>query len=238
MERLIAKMPSAALVIYFAHSVTYGLTCSIQLTSLGSYPISLWSIDMCPSLSVCPALKQSRKSIPQLACRVYGLFAVVSAKFYEFYESLALLLPPIDFLFYINWLELSASTLTSMFHMIFGNRYTTMSRNEVKRNRKPPAMPNWVDVPPINIHVLLMSSQRPVVSQADDEATRQKPVRNDSIGIPGRINVAVEEYTNWHLSRVSTEMFKENIRKAQDVWPHRSGLFCQRCKDWCCAQVC
>lgn len=78
-------------------------------------------------------------------------------------------------------------------------------------------MPNWVDVPPINIHVLLMSSQRPVVSQADDEATRQKPVRNDSIGIPGRINVAVEEYTNWHLSRVSTEMFKENIRKAQDV---------------------
>ena len=33
MERLVAKMPAAALVIYFAHSVTYGcgLMCSIQL---------------------------------------------------------------------------------------------------------------------------------------------------------------------------------------------------------------
>lgn len=58
---------------------------------------------------------------------------------------------------------------------------------------------------------------RPVVSQADDGATRQKPVRNDSIGIPSLLYVAVEEYTNWHLSRVSAEMFKENIRQARDV---------------------
>ena len=71
--------------------------------------------------------------------------------------------------------------------------------------------------PPINIHVLPTSSQPPVASQADDEATRPIPARNDSIDIPGLLDVAVEEFTNWHLSRVSAEIFKENIRKARVV---------------------
>ena len=46
---------------------------------------------------------------------------------------------------------------------------------------------------------------------------KQKPAQNDSIDIPGLLDVAVEECTNWHLSRVSAEIFKENIRKARDV---------------------
>jgi hypothetical protein len=29
--------------------------------------------------------------------------------------------------------------------------------------------------------------------------------------------VAVEEYTDWHLAKVSTENFKDNIRRARDV---------------------
>lgn len=27
----------------------------------------------------------------------------------------------------------------------------------------------------------------------------------------------VEEYANWHLSRVSSDAYKENIKKAQDI---------------------
>ena len=39
----------------------------------------------------------------------------------------------------------------------------------------------------------------------------------DPIDIPRLLEVAVEEYTDWHLSRVSTEIFKENIKKAHDI---------------------
>jgi hypothetical protein len=39
----------------------------------------------------------------------------------------------------------------------------------------------------------------------------------DPIDIPGLLEVAVEEYTDWHLSRVGTESFKENIKKARDI---------------------
>jgi hypothetical protein len=37
------------------------------------------------------------------------------------------------------------------------------------------------------------------------------------IDVPGLLEVVVEEYTDWHLSLVSTESFKENIRKSRDI---------------------
>lgn len=71
--------------------------------------------------------------------------------------------------------------------------------------------------PPINIHVLPTSSQPLVTSRADSEAPGYKPTQESSIDIPGLLDVAVQDYTNWHLSRVRAEVFKENIRKARDV---------------------
>lgn len=102
-------------------------------------------------------------------------------------------------------------------HDIQEQIYNEEQEQGKKKQKTSNHAPNGLTCPPINIHVLPTSSQPPVASQADDEATQPKPVRNDSIDIPGLLNVAVEEYTNWHLSRVSAEVFKENIRKARDV---------------------
>jgi hypothetical protein len=39
----------------------------------------------------------------------------------------------------------------------------------------------------------------------------------DPIIIPGSLDEALEEYSNWHQSRVSSQEFKDDIRKARDV---------------------
>jgi hypothetical protein len=54
-------------------------------------------------------------------------------------------------------------------------------------------------------------------SHADTETLPRKPTKESAVDIPGLLDVAVEEYAKWHLSRVSSEIFKENIRKARDV---------------------
>jgi hypothetical protein len=41
--------------------------------------------------------------------------------------------------------------------------------------------------------------------------------RHDPISIPGRLDVAVEEYSDWHQSRVSSKILKDHIKKARDV---------------------
>jgi hypothetical protein len=35
--------------------------------------------------------------------------------------------------------------------------------------------------------------------------------------VDGQLDVAVEEYTEWQQSRVTNEVFRENINKARDV---------------------
>lgn len=50
---------------------------------------------------------------------------------------------------------------------------------------------------------------------ADIASLRTFP--SNPIEIPGPLEVAVEKYTTWQLSRVSTESFRENVRKARDV---------------------
>jgi hypothetical protein len=72
--------------------------------------------------------------------------------------------------------------------------------------------------PPININVLPTQSSQPVISYSSStEATLSRATQSDSIDIPGPLEVAVEEYTNWQLSRVNTETFRDNIKKARDV---------------------
>jgi hypothetical protein len=64
--------------------------------------------------------------------------------------------------------------------------------------------------PPININVLPTQSSPLISSSSGTEATPPKITQADSIDIPGLLE-AVEEYTSWHLSRVSTNSFKENL---------------------------
>jgi hypothetical protein len=71
--------------------------------------------------------------------------------------------------------------------------------------------------PPININVLPTQSSPLISSSSGTEATPPKITQADSIDIPGLLEEAVEEYTSWYLSRVNTDNFRENIKKARDV---------------------
>jgi hypothetical protein len=72
----------------------------------------------------------------------------------------------------------------------------------------------------LNIHVLPTQPSQPLdnfllwrrVKPKNDPANPLDP-----IDIPGLLEVAIEEYTDWHLSRVGTESFKENIKKSCDI---------------------
>jgi hypothetical protein len=50
-----------------------------------------------------------------------------------------------------------------------------------------------------------------------NETTPAKSGCADSIMVHGLLDVAVEEYTEWQQSRVSDEIFRDNINKASDV---------------------
>lgn len=72
--------------------------------------------------------------------------------------------------------------------------------------------------PPININVLPAQSQVSMPTPAGTDITLSTPSSHiDSIVIPGCLDIAVNNYTIWHQSRMSSEAFKENIQKARDV---------------------
>lgn len=72
--------------------------------------------------------------------------------------------------------------------------------------------------PPINIHVLPVQSSQPSAPMpVGAEVASSRTTQMDSIDIPGLLDVAVEEYTNWQQSRVSSKIFKDNINKARDI---------------------
>ncbi|KAJ5086731.1 hypothetical protein NUU61_008038 [Penicillium alfredii] len=71
--------------------------------------------------------------------------------------------------------------------------------------------------PPIH-HVLPAQPSHvstPMTTSA--EPTDSAPRQPGSIDVPGLLDIAVEKYTLWHQSRVSSETFRNNIQKACDV---------------------
>jgi hypothetical protein len=73
-------------------------------------------------------------------------------------------------------------------------------------------------VPPqININVLPAQSSQPSISSSWGTEANPSTVQSELVDIPGLLDQAVEEYTDWHLSRVSAEVFKANIKKARDI---------------------
>jgi hypothetical protein len=91
-------------------------------------------------------------------------------------------------------------------------------QQRLERRQKAPEHPTTGSTFPININVLPTQSSQSMISPpagADIASLRTSP--SNLIEIPGPLEVAVEEYTTWQLSRVSTECFRENVRKARDV---------------------
>lgn len=88
-------------------------------------------------------------------------------------------------------------------------------RQRMEKRQKVPDLSTRSSYPPININVAPTQSSQPGINSKDH--TKTAPLVQPDLDIPGPIEVAVEEYTNWHLENVSTDNFKENIRKARDI---------------------
>jgi hypothetical protein len=67
------------------------------------------------------------------------------------------------------------------------------------------------------VHFHLPSQVPTPTPTAAAECTSPSPKQTDPIDIPGLLDIAVKEYATWHQSRVSSEIFRENIQKARDV---------------------
>ncbi|OJD25365.1 hypothetical protein ACJ73_03267 [Blastomyces percursus] len=90
---------------------------------------------------------------------------------------------------------------------------------ERQQKAKQPVMGSTY--PPININVRSAQSPQSSMLAASTKAPARFPPSGAAdthpIKIPGLVNVAVEEYSNWHKPRVSSEMLKDDIKKACDV---------------------
>ncbi|GFF61848.1 conserved hypothetical protein [Aspergillus udagawae] len=87
-------------------------------------------------------------------------------------------------------------------------------QQQIGRRQKAPDLPG-AGFPPININVLPTESFQPLVSSSGDPPSRIEQLR--SMKIPEPFEVALEEYTQWHLTRVSTASSRENIMRAHDI---------------------
>ncbi|KAA8641516.1 hypothetical protein EYZ11_012653 [Aspergillus tanneri] len=71
--------------------------------------------------------------------------------------------------------------------------------------------------PPTNFNVLPTQSGQPLKSSSWGADATLRTIQPDYVDIPGYREAVVEEYANWHLSRVSSENYKENIKQARDI---------------------
>ncbi|KAL2005532.1 hypothetical protein VTN00DRAFT_2743 [Thermoascus crustaceus] len=92
---------------------------------------------------------------------------------------------------------------------------------ERQRLEKQHKAPNYLTtgsmLPPININVLPTQSSQSLVSSSSAEAIPPVTGQPHYIEIPGPLEDAVEECTNWQLSWVNTEIFTDNIERARDI---------------------
>jgi hypothetical protein len=90
-------------------------------------------------------------------------------------------------------------------------------RQRLSKQNKSTNSPTGSMPPQININVLPAQSSQPSISSSWSTEGNASTVQSELVDIPGLLDLAVEEYTDWHLSRVSAESFKANIKKARDI---------------------
>ncbi|KAJ8147377.1 hypothetical protein LV157_008672, partial [Aspergillus fumigatus] len=86
-----------------------------------------------------------------------------------------------------------------------------------KENKPANNLATGSTLPPININVLPTQSSQPVLSSSWGTEATSISDQADYPDIPGPLEAVVEEYANWHLSRVNSDSYKENIKKARDI---------------------
>lgn len=93
-------------------------------------------------------------------------------------------------------------------------------QQRLEQRQKVPGHPASGSPFPININVLPTPPPRSTTisppAAAEPPALSSSPP-SSSINVPGPLEVAVENYAAWQLSRVNTESFKDNIIKARDI---------------------
>ncbi|EHA21825.1 hypothetical protein ASPNIDRAFT_56474 [Aspergillus niger ATCC 1015] len=86
-----------------------------------------------------------------------------------------------------------------------------------KQNQTSNNLMSGSALPQININVHPSQLAQPSISSVPDTEETPSAVQDEFNDIPGPLEGAVEEYVNWHLSRVGTESYKGNIKKARDI---------------------
>jgi hypothetical protein len=86
-----------------------------------------------------------------------------------------------------------------------------------KQNKSPNNLTTGSTLPPININVLPTQSSQPLISSSWGTEATSISNQTDYVDIPGPLEAVVEEYANWHLSRVNSDSYKENIMKAREI---------------------
>ncbi|KAF4209650.1 hypothetical protein CNMCM5878_005036 [Aspergillus fumigatiaffinis] len=95
---------------------------------------------------------------------------------------------------------------------LYAEERERLSKQNKSANGSAGSMP-----PQININVLPTQSSQPVISSSWGTEATSISDRADYLDIPGPLEAVVEEYANWHLSRVNSDSYKENIKRARDI---------------------
>lgn len=84
-----------------------------------------------------------------------------------------------------------------------------------KENKPANNLATGSTLPPININVLPTQSSQPVISSSWGTEATSISDQADYPDIPGPLEAVVEEYANWHLSRVNSDSLDKSARKTQ-----------------------
>ncbi|KAJ5901576.1 hypothetical protein N7495_002104 [Penicillium taxi] len=105
-----------------------------------------------------------------------------------------------------------------MFLTVFASSPMLRRTNDSKKRRKLDNSLIGSTCHPIDIHFLPPgSSQLLVPTLSANDATLANASSVEPILVHGLLDVAIEEYTDWQLARVSNEAFRDNIIEAHDV---------------------
>ena len=86
-----------------------------------------------------------------------------------------------------------------------------------KENKSANSLTTGSTLPLTNINVLPTQSSQPLISSSWGTEATSMSDQADYVDIPGPLEAVVEEYANWHLSRVNSDSYKDNIKKARDI---------------------
>lgn len=95
--------------------------------------------------------------------------------------------------------------------------YAEERQQLLKQNKSPNNLTTGSTLPLININVLPTQSSQPLISSSWGTEATLISNQADYIDIPEPLKAVVGEYANWHLSRVNSDSYKENIKKARDI---------------------